>query len=149
MFVRSVREVDCNWDPAAPVPDWLKCVAWCDGGIPQLQAIVNDELQGKDKALKIDRNKHAAAASAVQQMADLSPVFRGLKHDAKHMTALGNCCKTLANKLEEHFRNTKVLNIAGSKLKGAVDFLACLPSMLTKARCTVTIGVLIHGFYES
>jgi hypothetical protein len=35
-FVRSVRQVDYNWDPTTPVPDWLKCVAWCDGGIPQL-----------------------------------------------------------------------------------------------------------------
>jgi hypothetical protein len=59
-FVRTVRQVDYNRDPTTPVPDWLKCVAWCDGGIPQLQAIINDDLQGKDKSLKIDRNKHAA-----------------------------------------------------------------------------------------
>ena len=32
-FVRSVRQVDYNWDPTTPVPDWLKCVAWCDGGM--------------------------------------------------------------------------------------------------------------------
>jgi hypothetical protein len=74
-FVRSVRQVDYNWDPTTPVPDRLKCVAWCDGGIPQLQSIINNELQEKDKALKIDRNKHAAASSAVQQMADLCPIF--------------------------------------------------------------------------
>ena len=53
-FVRSVREVDYDWDSTTPVPDWLKCVAWCDGGIPQPQAIVNDELQEKDRALKIE-----------------------------------------------------------------------------------------------
>ena len=78
-FVRSVREVDYDWDPTTPVPDWLKCVAWCDGGIPQLQAIIHEELQVKDTALKIERNKHAAAASAVQQMADLAPIFHGIK----------------------------------------------------------------------
>jgi hypothetical protein len=105
---------------------------WCDGGIPQLKAIVNDELQEKDNALKIDRNEHAAAASAAQQMADLAPVFRGAKQGSKLSTAVGACCATLAKKLEDHFRKTKVLNMEGRKLKGAIDLLSCLPSMLTK-----------------
>jgi hypothetical protein len=124
--------VDYNWDPTTPVPDWLKCVAWCDSGIHQLQAIINDDLQGKDKSLKIDRNKHAAAASAVQQMADLSPIFCGIKQGSKLVTALGNYCAALAKKLEDHFRKTKVLHIDGKKLKGAIDLLACLLSIPTK-----------------
>ena len=132
--MRSVREVDYDWDPTTPVPDWLKCVAWCDGGIPQLQAMINDELQDKDTALKIDRNKHAAAASAVQQMADLCPIFRGTKQGSKLITAACNFCSTLAKKLEDHFRKTKVLNMEGRKLKGAIDLLACLPSTLAKVR---------------
>jgi hypothetical protein len=124
--------VDYDWDPTTPVPDWLKCVAWCDGRIPQLQAIINNDLQGKDKALKIDRNEHAAVASAVQEMVDLSPIFGGIKESSKLVMALGNYCATLAKKLEDHFRKTKVLHIDGKKLKGAIDLLACLPSILTK-----------------
>ena len=131
-FVRSAREVDYDWDSTTPVPDWLKCVAWCDGGIPQLQAIINDELQEKDRAFKIDRNKHAAAASAVQQMADLAPIFRGMKQGSKLVTATGSHCATLAKKLENHFRKSEIVNADGKKLKGAIDLLACLPSMLTK-----------------
>jgi hypothetical protein len=97
------------------------------------------ELQGKDEALKIDQNKHAAAAYAVEQMADLASVFRGAKHKTKFVTAKGDCCEMLANKLEEHFRNTNILNIEGGKLKAGVDFLACFPSMLSKACATVTM----------
>ena len=126
--------MDYDWDSTTPVPDWLKCVAWCDGGIPQLQAIIDDELQEKDRAFKIDRNKHAAAASAVQQMADLAPIFRGMKQGSKLVTAPGSCCATLAKKLENHFRKSKIANVDGKKLKGAIDLLACLPSMPTKVR---------------
>jgi hypothetical protein len=141
-FVRSLRQVDYNWDPTTPVPDWLKCVAWSDGGIPQLQAIVKDELQVKDASLKIDRNKHAAASSAVQQMADLCPIFRGIKQETRLVTAQNNYCSTLAEKLNDHFKKTKVLQIDSRKLKGAIDLLACLPSILSKVRSNNDANVL-------
>jgi hypothetical protein len=148
-FVRPVRQVDYNWDPTTPVPDWLKCVSWCNGGIPQLQAIINDDLQGKDKSLKIDRNKHATAASAVRQMANLSPIFRGIKQGLKLVTALGNYYAKVAKRLEDHFRKTKVLHIDGKKLKRAIDLLVCLPSILTKVCSTIDDVVLLLQSYNS
>jgi hypothetical protein len=74
-FIQSIRQVDCNRDPtAAPAPDWLNWVAWCDGGIPQLQAMINDESQGQDKALKIDRNKlQQSRPSVANEWQDLWP----------------------------------------------------------------------------
>jgi hypothetical protein len=51
-FVRLVWQVDYARDPTTPIPDWLKCVTWCDGGIPQLQTIINNDLQGKDKIVE-------------------------------------------------------------------------------------------------
>jgi hypothetical protein len=67
-------------------------------------------------------------------MADLSPIFRGIKNESRLMTASGNYCATLASKLEDHFRKTEVLQIEGRKLKGGIDLLACLPSILSKVR---------------
>ena len=83
--------------------------------------------------MKIDHNKHAAAASAVQQMADLAPIFHGIKQGSKLVPALGSYCVTLAKKkLENHFQKSKIVNVDGKKLKGAIDLLACLLSIPTK-----------------
>ncbi len=82
-------------------------------------------------------------------MADLSPIFRGIKQGLKLVTALGNYCATLAKKLEDHFRKTIVLHIDGKKLKGAIDLLACLPSILTKVCSNFDDVVLLLQSYNS
>ena len=103
-------------------------------------SMMNYKFRTDYTALKIDRNNHAAAASAVQQMADLAPIFRGIKQGPKLVTALRSYCAILAKKLENHFGKSKIVNVdrkklkgaIGKKLKGAINLLACLPSILTK-----------------
>ena len=138
-------------DPESPVPDHLKVLAWTDGGIPQLRAITRDaNIQEMDKNLLIERNKHSASCSGVQQPADLQSLFKGIKRESRLVTAEGTYCEVLSNKLKAHFKDTNVIQIEERKIKGAVDLLACLPSILSKLAVpnSITQGFVRAGLVD-
>ena len=131
----------------SPVPHHLKVSAWTDGGIPQLKAItLNPLIQEMDKDLLIERNKHSASCSGVQQPVDLQSMFKGIKRESRLVTADGTYCDLLSNQLKAHFKDTNVLRIEQRKIKGAADLLACLPSILSKL---ATPPSIIQGFIRA
>jgi hypothetical protein len=83
-------------------------------------------------------------------MADLCPIFHGIKQESRLITAQGNYCAMLAGKLEDHFHKSKVLKIEGQKLKGGIDLLACLPSILSKLAhpSNVKKGFIVTGILD-
>ncbi len=135
-FIEAIRKRDYGFDPLSEedVPEWLKCVSWTDGALPQIAAILDDDVVSSDKKLNVTRCKHAAAASAVQQMADLMQVFRDIKWSSRNTTADGSYNESLYWVLYDHFRKNDKCNVKASKLKPILDFLACLPSTLTRVR---------------
>jgi len=138
-FLAKIREVDYGWDPSTPIPEWLRCAAWCDGCIPQLAALVDTKLRTLDEQNHVIRGKHAAACSAVQQMADLMSLFRGIKQQSRLVTAKDNHCEQLKHRLETHFRESSVCSVEDRKMKPVLDLLACLPSILTKVCSCVSL----------
>ena len=70
-----------------PVPEELTCCSWCDGEKPQLRNVVSPEQMIIDKIQRIISNKHATAATAVQQDCDACPVFNTLNGICKFFTA--------------------------------------------------------------
>ena len=149
-FIKEVRRLVYQHDPESPVPNHLKVSAWTDGGIPQLKAITRHPfIQEMDKNLLIERNKHSASCSGVQQPADLQSLFRGIKRESKLVTAEGTYCELLSDQLRTHFKKTNVIRVEQRKIKGAVDLLACLPSILTKLAIpkSITQGPNV-GFLE-
>jgi hypothetical protein len=78
-FVVKIHEVDYEWNPNTPVPEWLCSAAWCDRCIPQLEALEDAKLRALDEQNLIVQGKHAAACSAVQQIADLMSLFCEIK----------------------------------------------------------------------
>jgi hypothetical protein len=132
-FIAKIREVDYGWDPNTPVPEWLRCAAWCDGCIPQLEALKGTKIRNLDEQNNVVRGKHAASCSAVQQMANLMSLFRGIKLQSRLVTAKDNYCEQLKHRMEEQFRDSLVCYVEDRKMKPVLDLLACLPSILTKA----------------
>jgi len=132
-FIAKIRETDYGWNPlSGTVLEWLRCAAWCDGGVPQLAALTDTKLQTLDRTHLVERGKHAAACSAVQQMLDLMSLFRGITLLSRLVTAKDNYCEQLKNRMEDHFRELRVCSVEDRKLKPALDLLACIPSILTR-----------------
>lgn len=143
-FVVKIHEVDYGWDPNTPVPEWLRCAAWCDECIPQLAALVDTKLRTLDEQHLVVQGKHAAACSAVQQMADLMSLFRGIKLQLRLVTAKDNYCKQLKHRMEIHFRESSVCLVEDRKMKPMLDLLACLPSILTKVKSLILVVFVFH-----
>lgn len=148
-FVTKLREIDLGIDPDLPVGDHQRIFGWTDGGIPQLKAISsNKEIIQMDKKLKIHRNKHAASCSAVQQPADVMSFFRSLKQGSRQMSASDtvNYCDSFSKSLRNHFQKSGIINVDQRKLKGPIDFLACLPSLYSKI---ADPNLVMNGFIRT
>jgi hypothetical protein len=73
-----------NIEDGTTIPDELTAVAWCDGDASQLNSMTNEYKLLRDQ--KIIANKQNAARTAVEQAADLMPVFKFFNKDAKKHT---------------------------------------------------------------
>ena len=131
-FIAKIREKDYRLGEGQAVPEELKTVAWCDGGMPQLQAIISESLEEQDKTSNIERDKHAASASAVQQPADIQALFRSLKQLQKITSASDTYNADLADFIADVLKHQTALSLETKKMKAVLDFLGCLPSMLSK-----------------
>lgn len=131
-FIQSIRKkLGCI--PGQPVPEWAKCCSWFDGDIGQLQTMLYETRESLDKAERIIRNKHSAAATGTQQPCDLSPVFRLLKAMQARVTMKDEVAVGLRDDIEELFAihlAQKGLKLGYRKKKALVDFLLCLPEIL-------------------
>jgi hypothetical protein len=67
------------------IPDNLTAVSWMDGCHGQLKLITTEDILKKEKELKIVSCKHSAARTAVEQAADVGPMFKVVKSCVKKM----------------------------------------------------------------
>jgi hypothetical protein len=126
-------------------------VTWCDGDLAQLATTVDETTLARYEEVNIVANKQSAARSATEQAADLSPIFKILHDLQKGTTATDKAIGT--NAYKDHVR--MMLDIAKAqanlrlptnKTDALLDYLACLPQMLTKA---VSVNSLQKGFREN
>ena len=134
-----------------PIDDSMQVVSWCDGDIQQVATIVEEESLEKFKSLKITANKQSAARSATEQAADLAKVFKS-QHALQRMTTVQNVDPVnhpMKRTLQQGFVKmaAKELNLKLDKRKALIDFLACIPEVLTTAgkRSNVVHGFVANG----
>ena len=79
-FINSLRKEYADFDVSdgMSIPDELSTVAWCDGDLPQVNAIINDHDLFTD--MKVIVNKQNAARTGVEQPAVIAKVFVIFKH---------------------------------------------------------------------
>ena len=68
------------------IPDNLTAVSWMDGCHGQLKLITTEDVLNVEKNLKIVSCKHSAARTAVEQAADVGPMFKVVKKCVKKCT---------------------------------------------------------------
>ena len=128
------------------VPDHLTSVSWCDGDIQQLSGIVREEVMKRCVDQKHIKNKQSVKRTGVEQMADVSVIFKDLKACEKSTTlidvpfdSLSGYCNTVFKSLF----NEGVLKLKNQKSFVLHDFLARVPYMLEKTR---TSNKIFDGF---
>ena len=68
---------------AEEIPDNLTAVSWMDGCHGQLKLTTTETVMKTEKKLKIVTCKHSAARTAVEQAADVGPMFKMVKSAVK------------------------------------------------------------------
>lgn len=128
------------------------CVSWCDGGGPQVQAMMKNTEVANCNVEKIIANKHSRSRSAVEQPCDIAPCFLIIKKISKYLSAEDTPFNPLIASFTEKFETLdKDCGIyLGTKKAHIVDFLACLPSIMSKAMTphNVSIGFLGSGMID-
>jgi len=140
-------EFDASLNTAIPAEE--TAVSWCDGDIPQLNAIKSSLELFADN--KIITNKQCAASAGIRQPADLTPVFRIIRqllplHTVRNL--LPERCPA-KRKIHEAFQSDRLagLKLTHTKTHALIDFISVLPRILSTA-CTVDNikkGFLVNG----
>jgi hypothetical protein len=131
-FIAASRQAHDGIMPGSEIPDSKGAVGWCDGDWPQIKACVTDEMLGTAESHKVCMNKHAAAASLIQQPADLACTFKVVGRLQNTMTEKDRNC-TFADRITGIIKTHPALNLGLKKLKATADATSCAPKLLQHA----------------
>ncbi len=137
-----------NIEDGTTIPDELTAVAWCDGDVSQLNSMTNEYKILRDQ--KIIANKQNAARTAVEQAADLMPVFKVFNKDAKKHTVTNVDASRHPMKMKVMIAfqsdEMKHLNLGPKKTASLIDFISVFPALATRAAMRTNI---MHGGYQN
>ena len=85
-FIKRIRMHHYDMPDTVHIPDNLTAVSWMDGCHGQLKLTTTENVLDTEKNLKIITNKHSAACTAVEQAADVRPMFKMMKAVIKKMS---------------------------------------------------------------
>lgn len=146
-YIQTTRKNYFGWIPGTPVPEDLSCVSWIDGGMSQLQAIVDGKQQEIEGKLRVYSCKQSASRTAVEQACDVSPFFRSLSKIQTSVT-MNDMPAMYSSPVQQSLRKGLFqMNLGSVKFKSLMDFIGCLPSMVSKAAPTPT--TVINGFINN
>ena len=156
-FIRNVRKIlsSSGTDSKSEINDKLTCVSWVDGGMTQLQSIVDSNQQALEEKLKVFTCKQSASRTAVEQACDVSPVFRSINALQKSisMEDLPPGGSLLDCKVRECLGKVKSgLHLKSQKLNSIIELCVCLPGIIAKAAPaphTVAQGFLHNGMLDA
>ena len=130
------------------IPDNLTAVSWMDGCHGQLKLITTEDVMKTEKELKIVSCKHSAARTAVEQAADVGPMFKVVKSCVKkmHNTDSENSpiffrISALLNDLEDMSdpSNRRIVLLPKHKKVAITVGLSKLPTAMASAFTTTNI----------
>ena len=85
-FIKRIQMHHYDMPDTVHIPDNLTAVSWMDGCHGQLKLTTTENVLDTEKNLKIITNKHSAARTAVEQAADIGPMFKMMKAVIKKMS---------------------------------------------------------------
>ena len=148
-WIEEVRKgIDSNYVTGMKVPTKLKAVSWMDGALDQVASIADNPEKFAKAWITVC--KQNPGRTAVEQPADLAPVFKLFKQYVANTSSLDQHVTNLfRDKLDKAFKTDE--DLAGLKLKtnhhnALIDFLAICASAATKA---CTLKNVIKGWTES
>jgi hypothetical protein len=146
-FLNDIRKEYDGWVEKSNIEDESTIISWQDGDFAQVATLTEDETLENFRALKVVLNKQNPARSATEQAADLAKVFKLIKQLVQTVTVadLPADQSPLKRAIAAQFQALTAqgkLNLRPNKYKALIDFIACLPEMLTKA---CTRENIVHG----
>ena len=116
-FLQEIRTEYYQMDdkPNAPIPDNLTAVCWMDGCYGQLKLTTNEDVLKEEHKKKIICNKHSAARTAVEQAADVGPMFKLIKKLLRYMRQLHSCQSPVYQRIVDALDELKVPDSKESK----------------------------------
>ena len=111
-FIKRIRtdHYEMSNDNSTKIPDNLTAVSWMDGCRGQLKLTTTEKVLETEKALKIITNKHSAARTAVEQAADVGPMFKMMKATIKKMTPSNTETSAVYHRLSKMLENLQDLS---------------------------------------
>ena len=115
-FVHNIRTKHYRMDENThDIPTNLSAVCWMDGCYGQLKLLTREKVLEKEAKLKINCNKHSAARTAVEQAADVGPMFKLIKKLLRYMRQLHSCQSPVYQRIVDALDELKVPDSKESK----------------------------------
>ena len=142
--IHNIHTCHYEVDPkqGSVVPDNLRCISWMDGCHGQLKLTTQDDVLKTEEKLKITTNKHNAACTAVEQAADVGPMFlicrnmiKSIPSETKATSPLFNRLTKALHKLEhpEDPKSSRKVVLPLHKKKSIIAGLSKLPTAMSNA----------------
>ena len=131
-----------------------KVVSWIDGGPSQLSLIIDEETQNLDEVLNIVTCKHAAATTAVQQAADISPIFKIIRklsdYSSHNITRASYGYEKIVHEIFQKTKSYGSLNLKANVESALIDHIICCPEIYSRSinYSTVTEGFKGNGMID-
>ena len=159
-FIHNIRTKHYNMDENCPseeseVPTNLTAVCWMDGCYGQLKLTTREDVLEKESKLKITCNKHSAARTAVEQAADVGPMFKLIKKLIRYMKQLRACQSPVYQRIVDALNecaspidnnSEKIVRLETHKRKAIIAALSKLPSAMAAA---FSPSIVISAFEDN
>ena len=154
-FLKQIRTNDYQMDEKGPIPDNLTAVSWMDGCHGQLKLITTEKVLETEKNKKIISNKHSAARTAVEQAADVGPMFKLMKGVIKKMPSSCSETSPVFHRLTNLFQdlektsdkgNGRVVLLPTHKKNAIIVGLSKLPIAMASA---FTLDIIQSAFCDN
>ena len=146
-FIHSIRTKHYRMPESdsddSEVPTNLTAVCWMDGCYGQLNLTTREDVLEKEAKMKIVCNKHSAARTAVEQAADVGPMFKLIKQLIRYMKQLRSCHSPIYQRIVDALdelrspttpeNSKRIVRLESHKRKAIIAAMSKLPSAMGAA----------------
>ena len=147
-FIHNIRTKhykmpDTTMSGGSEVPTNLTAACWMDSCYGQLNLTTREDVLEKEAKMKIVCNKHSAARTAVEQAADVGPMFKLIKQLIRYMKNLRSCHSPIYQRIVDALdelgsptlpeNRKRIVRLESHKRKAIIATLSKLPSAMASA----------------
>ena len=155
-LIHDIRVNHYDMDPnAKEIPTNLTAISWMDGCNGQLKLITQEEVLKDEETKKIISNKHSPARTAVEQAADVGPMFKNVRGNVKTMPAEKESHSPIAVRIHRQLNvletntladNPNIVILQPAKRKAIIQGISKLPIAMGEAYSRKAIQ---SGFFDN